>query len=84
MWLPNVIKWRDECSNADVVYSINKCEINVKVFGDFKQFQKYQYINTFSVNDVITTIIQSYKKRNELLLLQIISININRFRNTFI
>ena len=58
----------------------NKCE----VFGDFKQFQKYQYINRFSVNDVITTIIQSYKKRNELLLLQIISINVNRFRNTFI
>ena len=56
----------------------------MKVFGDFKQFQKYQYINTFSVNDVIATIIHSYKKRNELLLLQIIRININRFRNTFI
>ena len=46
-----------------------KINANVKVSGGFKQYQKHQYINMFSINNVITIIIHSHKKRNELLLL---------------
>ena len=43
--------------------------VNVKVSGDFNKYQKYQYINMFSINDVITITIHIYKRTNELLLL---------------
>ena len=43
--------------------------VNVKVSGDFKKYHKYQYINMFSINYVITNTIHSHKRTNELLLL---------------
>ena len=66
-------------NNVDRVY----IDVNVKVTADFKKYQKYQYINMFWINNVIAIIIHSHKRTNELLLLQIISSNINRFRNNF-
>ena len=66
-------------NNVDRVY----IDVNVKVTGDFKKYQKYQYINMFWINNVIAIIIHSHKRTNELLLLQIISSNINWFRNNF-
>ena len=52
-------------NNVDRVYIY----INVKVSGDFKKYKKYQYINMFSTNDVITITIPIYKRTNELFLL---------------
>ena len=43
--------------------------VNEKVSGDFKKYQKYQYINMFSINFVITITIHSHKRTNELSLL---------------
>ena len=44
-------------NNVDRVY-IN---VNVKVSGDFKKYQKYQYVNMFSINYVITITIHSHE-----------------------
>ena len=66
-------------NNVDRVY----ISINVKVFGDFNKYQKYQYINTLSVNDVIAITIHSCKRTKGHYFYIIISSNINRFRNNF-